>query len=325
MHKQDNNTNEIILTIILVTYNHVKTISQTIESILSQNVNFKYVIYLCDDCSTDGTTEICQRYADKYPALIEFFPQTQNTFNAKSENNHVVRAYKRIKTKYFCLMEGDDRYCDDDFFQVAIDTLDEKPEYYIFGANTNIRDFISNSEHNLINNDKLSEFSLNQLNKDEFVFIFSQSRVYRNTFTDFPQGDILMYLYHLAFGPVYYYNKVVAIYNRTGSGVWTSLPDSIMQKTGDMVPYRMLQVFDFEHMDNWVGLHKEETFERLLFWSKFLGIRRAWHLWFYITFIPTFGIEFFDINYGNLKNKSKQNYFEHLKILIKILLNKKFY
>ena len=81
MKKIDNfKSDKVLLTVNVVTYNQALWISQCLESILAQQTNFGIVIRIFDDCSTDGTTEICQKYAEKYPEKIKFFP-TQKTWD----------------------------------------------------------------------------------------------------------------------------------------------------------------------------------------------------------------------------------------------------
>ena len=50
--------------IIIPTYNRAHLISETLDSILNQTFeNFKLII--ADDCSTDGSAEICKEYTAK--------------------------------------------------------------------------------------------------------------------------------------------------------------------------------------------------------------------------------------------------------------------
>jgi len=46
--------NEPLLTVCLITYNHVSYIEQAIESVLMQKVNFTWELIIADDYSTDG-------------------------------------------------------------------------------------------------------------------------------------------------------------------------------------------------------------------------------------------------------------------------------
>ena len=54
------------ISIVVLTYNHVNTISRCLDSVLAQQFDGKKIeakIILLDDCSTDGTSEICMDYA----------------------------------------------------------------------------------------------------------------------------------------------------------------------------------------------------------------------------------------------------------------------
>ena len=46
------------LSVAMITYNHEKYIAQAIESILAQNVRFKYEIVIGEDSSTDSTRAV---------------------------------------------------------------------------------------------------------------------------------------------------------------------------------------------------------------------------------------------------------------------------
>lgn len=57
------------ISIITITYNSVKTIEQTIQSILNQNYkDLEYIIV--DGCSTDGTMNIVNKYRNKISKII---------------------------------------------------------------------------------------------------------------------------------------------------------------------------------------------------------------------------------------------------------------
>ena len=60
----------IRISVFIVSYNQEQYIAQAIESVINQNV-LPYEVIISDDCSTDDTWNIIQRYADKYPQLIK--------------------------------------------------------------------------------------------------------------------------------------------------------------------------------------------------------------------------------------------------------------
>ena len=94
-----------ILTVFLLTYNHVETIEKCILSLLNQNTKFEYIIKILDDASNDGTTAICFEYAKKYPEKIEYILQP---FNSKCM--HFRKAIESVKTPYWSFIDGDDRH-----------------------------------------------------------------------------------------------------------------------------------------------------------------------------------------------------------------------
>jgi glycosyltransferase involved in cell wall biosynthesis len=55
--------------IITITYNHEKFIKTTLDSFLMQKTNLKFKIIISDDCSTDNTPKIIEKYYKKYPNL----------------------------------------------------------------------------------------------------------------------------------------------------------------------------------------------------------------------------------------------------------------
>lgn len=55
-----------LVSVIMITYNEKEYISQALDSVLSQKVDFPYEILIGDDASTDGTQVILKKYAEKY-------------------------------------------------------------------------------------------------------------------------------------------------------------------------------------------------------------------------------------------------------------------
>lgn len=60
-----------MVSIVTTAYNHAPYIAQALESFISQKTDFSFEIIVHDDASTDGTTEIIQKYERKYPQLIK--------------------------------------------------------------------------------------------------------------------------------------------------------------------------------------------------------------------------------------------------------------
>jgi len=62
-----NENSDIKVSVIVLTYNHEKFIRKTLDSILSQQVNFKFEVIVGDDASPDSTADIIREYHAKIP------------------------------------------------------------------------------------------------------------------------------------------------------------------------------------------------------------------------------------------------------------------
>ena len=105
-----------MISVIVATYNQERTIGRTLDSILCQKCHLPFEIVIGEDCSTDGTGDICKNYARRYPEKIRLFSNPQN---------------KGLVDNYFdCLMEcrgeliadcaGDDFWVDDQKLEKAL-------------------------------------------------------------------------------------------------------------------------------------------------------------------------------------------------------------
>lgn len=110
----------IMVTVFLLTYNHAPYIEQTINAILNQKVNFKIQLLIHDDASTDGTSDIIRRYANKYPNIITAIIQRENKYQKNQAVDIDTIPY--MYGKYIALCEGDD-------YWPALDKLEKQVEY----------------------------------------------------------------------------------------------------------------------------------------------------------------------------------------------------
>ena len=129
------NTEQPMVSVLMITYNHEKYIRQAIEGILNQNVNFTYEFLIHDDASTDNTAEIIQEYAQKHLDLIHPIYQSKNQYSQGVDVSKFNR--ERARGKYMASCEGDDYWTDPLKLQKQIDFLESHPEY--IGCAHNVR------------------------------------------------------------------------------------------------------------------------------------------------------------------------------------------
>jgi glycosyltransferase involved in cell wall biosynthesis len=80
----------------------VNFISQAIEGVMMQQVNFPWEFIIADDFSNDGTREIVLDYRKKYPDIIRLILQEKNVGPSKNWHDLIRNA----KGKYIAYFEG---------------------------------------------------------------------------------------------------------------------------------------------------------------------------------------------------------------------------
>jgi glycosyltransferase involved in cell wall biosynthesis len=272
-----------LLTIILTTYNHKDTIAQAIESVLEQETTYPYQIWLCDDCSTDGTLQICEEYAAKYPGRIKLFAQPKNTYSDPSKMSHIHVAIRNVKTKYWCLLDGDDAWCNNQKVQTALDILENKPVYVTFAHDTLVNDLVHQHQKSLVHDILRIEIQ----NPVFFVnppFLHISARVHRNVLkfdNDIEiHGDIYLYYRYLDKGPLYYHDKIMSIYNYTGRSMWSSVSPDAAARLSIIDNYRLNKYLNYRYDSFFTS--RAGNPKLLVKLKKFLKPRISWEIWFFL-------------------------------------------
>lgn len=110
-----------MVSVIVLTYNHEKYIRQALDSILMQEVDFKYEVLVGDDCSTDKTTELLQGYINGKEDIIQLYVREKNIGPSKN----LYQLLQVAKGKYIAFCEGDDYWADVHKLQKQIQFLEE--------------------------------------------------------------------------------------------------------------------------------------------------------------------------------------------------------
>ena len=131
------NTNTLDVSVIMLTYNHAKYISQAIESILMQEHNLTIEILIIDDTSTDGTDKILRNYKKKYPHLIKL---KCNKINSGHPTKNAYQMIKSARGKYVAFLEGDDYWISPQKLQEQYDFLESHRQYSAHAGNIRVVD-----------------------------------------------------------------------------------------------------------------------------------------------------------------------------------------
>lgn len=161
-------SDEIMVSISCITYNHQKYIRECLESLLMQKTDFKYEILIHDDASTDRTSEIIEEYRKKYPDIIKPIFQKLNQYTQGIRQINYNFNYTRAQGKYIAICEGDDYWTDSYKLKKQVDFMEKNPE-----CTFNFHNAIVINEANT----KKSRRVIPWLNENK-SFFYSQSRKY---------------------------------------------------------------------------------------------------------------------------------------------------
>lgn len=118
----------VMVSVIMLCYNHEKYIRKALDSVVNQITNFDYEIIVHDDKSTDNSAAIIKEYEEKYPDRIKAIYQEENQYSKKVL---IRRTYidPILRGKYVAFCECDDYWCDENKLQKQVDFLEANPEY----------------------------------------------------------------------------------------------------------------------------------------------------------------------------------------------------
>ena len=115
---------EVMLSVVMTTYNHERYIAQAIESVLRQQTSFAVEIVIGEDCSTDRTLNIAQDYQSQYPEAIHIIRSEQNVGWRANYRRTIAAA----RGKYIALLDGDDYFTHRKKLQMQVDLLEANPD-----------------------------------------------------------------------------------------------------------------------------------------------------------------------------------------------------
>ncbi len=111
--------------VLTITYNHERFITQALESALGQNTNFEYEIVVGEDCSTDRTRSIILQYEQTRPDKVRLLRRDKNLGMVRN----FISTFKECRGEYVAILEGDDYWTSPLKLQRQIDFLEANNDY----------------------------------------------------------------------------------------------------------------------------------------------------------------------------------------------------
>ena len=219
-----------LVSIVCITYNHVRFIRDALDGFVMQKTNFPFEILVHDDASTDGTADIVREYEEKYPHLFRCVYQTENQWGKKDACKDFL--FPMVRGKYVALNEGDDYWTDENKLQKQVDFMESHPDFSVcfhpvtvhWDDNSKPDDIFPSAEMRF---DK-TVLTLDDLLKHNFIqtnTVMYRWRFHTDSFDLIPDGilpeDWYLHLLHAQIGKIGFLPDVMSVYRRNQGGIWT--------------------------------------------------------------------------------------------------------
>lgn len=220
------------VSIVMPTYNHARYIQQAIEGVLSQRADFDYQLIIGDDCSVDGTGELCQRYADAHPQRIVLHRRPQNI----GAQRNWAQLYESARGEFLALCDGDDYWTHPHKLAHQVALLEANPHWSGCFHRAKIFDEGSGKySGELPDRGQALPLELTFQDFSAENLAPTASMMYRRGLV--PQspdwmaqlalGDWPMHLLHALQGPLGFWSETCAVYRVHGKSAWSPLPDNV--------------------------------------------------------------------------------------------------
>ena len=238
---------KVMISVLMITYNHEQYIQQAIEGVLMQQCDFPYEVVIGEDFSTDSTREICEQFAKQYANILRLLPTERNL----GMMPNFIRTWQACTGNYIALCEGDDYWTDPYKLQKQVDFLESNPTFIFVFHDAYFLNQKTNERRLRIDTKKID----NVVDLKSVILeknITTASLVYRNIldnksipdwFIKIMNGDYGLCVLLAEKGPGWYFPDAMSVYRVHDGGVWNNIGADNNHKTNEYFYNQLLQYF----------------------------------------------------------------------------------
>lgn len=222
-----------IVNIFCITYNQVLYIRDALDGFLKQKTNFEYNVFVYDDASTDGTTEVLLEYQKNYPDIFRIYISERNRWKDKDRKDFIHKLkLDNLDGKYIALCEGDDYWIDENKLQTQVDYMEAHQKCSLYIHNCLWLDCTNNTFREADTFDIADEgdVDVDELILEKNAHPATASFMYRSKLHNEPSfffnssvGDYTVLLLAAANGKVHYNSKAMSVYRSKSQGSYTNM------------------------------------------------------------------------------------------------------
>jgi len=217
-----------IVSVCMITYNHEAFIARALDGVLQQDVAFPIEVIVADDCSSDGTLGIVEKYQRRHPNVLRVLAGDRNI----GAPANMARCLRAARGEFVAICEGDDFWTNSRKLETQVGVLRAHPETVLTFHDVDEVDAAGNT----IGQSKIRRIrgrrSKEVLTPRDMIcrpMIPTLSMVFRNKsdllgpgWSGIVNGDIYLIARLSKYGNARYIDEVMGSYRHHAGGIWSS-------------------------------------------------------------------------------------------------------
>lgn len=251
-----------LVSVLMITYNHDKYVTQAIENVLAQKTYFPIKLFIGEDCSMDRTGDICIEFRDKHPGAIELILNEKN-IGMMQNFMRVHKACISSGATYIALCEGDDHWISPYKLQEQVNFLNANKDCAgCFHA-------VKYIDENRVRSDYIRrpspipadyKYSIDYVIRKGGDFFATASAMFRSDairelpswFYEAPVGDSPLMMFAATKGKIGYIDKIMCSYRKNVTNSWSK---TIVTDLEELEKYRMRYLEFLSKFGDWTAAH----------------------------------------------------------------------
>lgn len=267
-------SNDYMVSVRLMTFNHAEFIAQAMEGILMQQTNFKVEVVVGDDFSTDNTSEIIKKFKDTNNIHIKILNRNiGDEYWKKRQKLGRLYNFKNILEnctgKYIALLDGDDYWTDPLKLQKQVDLLESNSNIVASFSNAITENeilgfkklFVKNLDQGIVSKKNIILRGGGLFPTASFMFnneILKNGNFYKILTFNGMYGDEALLMLLMEKGPIYYDKDVSSVYR-----VWSgSTYSSIQHQSDKIVELKKRSIINYKMFSNIINKKYSRLFKK---------------------------------------------------------------
>lgn len=265
---------EYLVTVLVTFYNQEEFVDNTLKCVFDQVTDFNFKVIVGDDGSSDGTVNKAEKWKEKYPDRVEIYVMPREPgkqipgFRASRNRLNILR---KVNTKYFTFLDGDDFYSNNNKLQIQFDLLENTDNQDCICCGHDMEALLPDGTKQRYLDANISEGKYTAYEYWKKYYVSAETMLFRSSIIDKLNIELLDKQYNdnmitlsaLQFGKLYYIPQCMYVYRQTGKGVWSTgnmiannIRNMYLYDLSIKLDHKLKNAADIRFSVTWRGLYK---------------------------------------------------------------------